>query len=143
MAGRRHGDPRQQGSSEGPEGQGLQEAWQHRDAHRIASKDRARTGEWVCGICRARWLFAITCIGKDGLRVLIGPAQGRFMKSTRAEAEEGLRQLLANNAESRLAEVYGKQAMGTFRVDEFECWHHGDPKGIYVDDEAEVPGKSS
>lgn len=79
-------------------------------------------------------LYNVTYRQKDGLRVLLGPAQGRRMKLTRAEAEDWLKALLENNSEERLASVYGEQAIGTFRVDPFDCWDHGDPKGIYVDE---------
>lgn len=76
--------------------------------------------------------YNVTHIQRDGLRVLLGPAQGRFMKDTREEAEESLRALLASNSSERLASLYGQQSIGTFRVDSFECWDHGDPKRIYV-----------
>jgi hypothetical protein len=79
-------------------------------------------------------LFNVTYKSANGLRVLLGPAQGRFMKKTRAEAEESLKALLTSNSQERLAQVYGRQALGTFRVDPFKCWDHGDPKGIYVDE---------
>lgn len=83
-------------------------------------------------------LFGITYINKQGLRTLFGPAQGRAMCETRESAES----LLADFrllSERRMIEVCGEQASGTFRVDAFDCYAHGDPKGIYVDDE---PSKS-
>lgn len=79
-------------------------------------------------------LFNLSFIDKNGLRTLVGPAQGRYMKLTREEAEGHLKDFLANNTEERLVSIFGKQAIGTFRVDAFDCWDHGDPKGIYVDD---------
>lgn len=77
-------------------------------------------------------LFNVTFVTKNGLRTLVTPAQGRYMKKTREEADQDLKDLLANNTEDRLAEVFGKQALGTFRVDPFDCYDHGDPKSVYV-----------
>ena len=77
-------------------------------------------------------LFNVTCIGRNGLRTLVGPSQGRCMKATREEAETLLTAMLASNSEEQLASIYGGQAIGTFRVDPFDCYDHGDPKGIYV-----------
>lgn len=79
-------------------------------------------------------LFNISYLGKDGLRTLFGPAQGRCMCKTREEAEEKLRAFMTES-EERLVQIYGEQSRGTFRVDPFECWDHGDPKGIYVTEE--------
>jgi len=79
-------------------------------------------------------LFNITYKTKDGLRTMITANQGRYMKRTREEAEQALRDTLANNSEERLASIFGAQAIGTFRVDEFDCYDHGDAKGVYVDD---------
>ena len=77
--------------------------------------------------------YAITCINKDGLRGLIHAAQGRFMKERREDAEQDLKDLLSSNSASRLISVYGKQGLATLRVDPFDCYDHGDPKGVYVD----------
>lgn len=80
-------------------------------------------------------LYNITCIATNGLRTLIGPAQGRCMKKTRKEAEDELFEMLTSNSIGRLIEIYGKQAITTFRVDEFDCYEgHHDPKHIYIDD---------
>jgi hypothetical protein len=83
--------------------------------------------------------YAVTCLNKDGVRMLCGPAQGRFMLETPEQAFQALADTLANNSEERLASVYGKQAIGTFRVTRFACWSHGDPRGIYSDDVLERP----
>lgn len=79
-------------------------------------------------------LYNVTFVDKLGLRTIVGPAQGRFMKKTREEAEQYLKDLIANNDEDRILSIYGQQSKGTFRVDPFDCYDHGDPKGIYVDD---------
>jgi hypothetical protein len=55
------------------------------------------------------------------------------MQKTKEDAEAYLVTLFATNGEDRLVEVCGEQARGTFRVDPFDCYDHGDPKGIYVD----------
>jgi len=78
-------------------------------------------------------LYQVTYVQKDGLRTLMGAAQGRLMHHSREAAEEFLVALLQNNAEDRLVSVFGEQARGTFRVDAFECYDHGDPVSIYVD----------
>jgi hypothetical protein len=80
-------------------------------------------------------LFNISYVGKDGIRTLFGAAQGRCMCKTREEAEQKLRDIITTNGEDRVVEIYGEQSRGTFRVDPFECWDHGDPKGIYVTEE--------
>ncbi len=77
-------------------------------------------------------LYNISCINSDGLRVLASANQGRYFFATEAEAEEHLAAVLANNSEERLASIYGTQAIGTFRVDAFECYDNGDATGVYV-----------
>jgi len=86
-------------------------------------------------------LFNITYINKIGLRTIFGAAQGRCMHETRASAERLLADFLLLS-ERRMIDVCGEQARGTFRVDAFECWPHGDPKGIYVDDGDAQTGSS-
>jgi hypothetical protein len=75
---------------------------------------------------------AVTHIQKDGLRVLTRGAQGRNLHDARPEAEAWLAGFLKETDSNRIAEIYGAQAVGTFRVDPFDCWNSGDPKGIYV-----------
>lgn len=79
-------------------------------------------------------LYGISFVDKLGLRCLLGPAQGRCMYRTREDAERDLEQLL-QNGEGRLVDVCGERSRGTFRVDAFDCYDHGDPKGIYVKEE--------
>lgn len=81
-----------------------------------------------------RVLFNISFVNKNGLRTMLGPNQGRYMKETRAEAQELLDAIMQESGEQRLVEVCGEQARGTFRVDPFHCYAHGDAKGIYVDE---------
>ncbi len=81
-----------------------------------------------------RW--AVTHIGRDGLRVLSSSCQARYTFATPEEAEEQAGNLAAANSPARIAEVYGAQAVGTFRASRVECWRMqdggiGDPRGIY------------
>lgn len=61
------------------------------------------------------------------------------MKETREEAEQHLRDVFQNSGEQRLVDVCGEQSRGTFRVDSFECYDHGDPMNIYVQEEVNCP----
>jgi hypothetical protein len=79
--------------------------------------------------------FQVSYITRDGLRQLLVPAQGRRMFITLEGAEAWLGTFLVNNTRERLQSIYGEAAIGTFRVDAWECWSHGDPKGIFVDEE--------
>ena len=76
--------------------------------------------------------YAITHINADGYRILSYAAQGRNMHASRDKASAWLSSMLTNNSQSTLESVHGKQATGTYRVDAFDCYDHGDPKGIYV-----------
>lgn len=80
-------------------------------------------------------LYNVSYILPNGLRTIMGPAQGRHMKATREEAEETLAAILANNSPDRLLSIFGPRFIETARVDAFECYGHGDPVGIYVDEE--------
>lgn len=79
-----------------------------------------------------RALYNITFTNRDGLRTIFGHAQARYMHDTREAAERHLADIMRNSGEPRLLDICGQQARGSFRVDAFECWDHGDPKGIYV-----------
>lgn len=78
--------------------------------------------------------YNITFMSKSGLRTLLGAAQSRVMHDTRESAEKHLAALLTNTGEDRLAEIFGEQSRGTWRVDPFECYSNGDPKTIYAKD---------
>jgi hypothetical protein len=82
--------------------------------------------------------YVITHINKDGTRQLTSPQQGRYTHAAIGDAEMAKDSLLANNSEKLLAEVYGRQAIGTFEVRPCKCHAgHFDPKGIYFDVNAE------
>lgn len=81
-----------------------------------------------------RILYNVSFVDRDGYRKLLGPNQGRCMKETREEAEGQLAALLRESAD-RLVDVCGPRSRGTFRVDAFRCYDHGDPMGIYVEED--------
>ena len=95
-----------------------------------SADDRARAIEAYERPGRAMW--NVTYLNpKTGLRTLMGPAQGRCMYESREAAEKHLQDLLGAS-EDRLVDIYGEGTRGTFRVDVFDCYDSGDPKGIYV-----------
>ncbi len=76
-------------------------------------------------------LYNISYIATSGLRTMLGPAQGRHMFESAQRATAFLIDFLENGGLDRVTQVYGPQAVGTFRVDAFECYDHGDPVSIY------------
>jgi hypothetical protein len=83
--------------------------------------------------------YNISYMAKNGLRTLMGANQGRFFKDTREDAEQWLHVILTNTGEDKLVEIYGKQVRGTFRVDAFSCYEHGDAKSVYIDEGPKEP----
>ena len=80
--------------------------------------------------------YVVSHIARDGLRRMTYPYQGRHTFSRRGDAEKILKSHTDNNTPDRLAEVYGPQCLGTFKVSAVECWPgHNDPKGCYIDKE--------
>lgn len=77
--------------------------------------------------------YMVSLINRDGARVIMGPAQGRCTYATPEEAQAYLEAVTANNSTDNLAQVFGKQSLGTFAVSPVECWAgHFDPVGIYI-----------
>lgn len=79
--------------------------------------------------------YVVTHIGKDGLRTLCGPVQGRITKETPEEAQQLLDSMMQNNLTEgeRLAGVYGLP----LEVRPVKCYPgHFDPIGIYFDTDA-------
>jgi len=75
--------------------------------------------------------YVVTHIGKDGMRTLIGPAQGRCTYATQEQAEEYKTAVLSNNSMDTLKSMYGFP----LEVRPCRCWPlHFDPKEIYFDD---------
>jgi hypothetical protein len=77
-------------------------------------------------------------VDRCGYRVLVGPNQSRFFRNAREDAEKMLEDFVKSNTEDRLKSIFGPQAIGTFRVDAFRCYQHGDACGVYVEDETET-----
>lgn len=75
--------------------------------------------------------YNISFVNREGVRVMLGPNQGRHMLVTLDEAERFLKDLLLNTGVERLSEIYGPQSTGTFRTDTFECYDNGDAVSIY------------
>jgi hypothetical protein len=73
--------------------------------------------------------YAITHIGRDGLRTLTFANQGRNHYATRGEAEELLKLFTPG-----LDRVIGAK-VATLEVRAVDCYDHGDAKGIYFDDD--------
>lgn len=74
--------------------------------------------------------YVVTHVNKDGMRTLIGPAQGRHTYATREEAKQALLSILANNSTSRLKEVYGFP----LEVRACPCYPgHFDPQNVWFD----------
>lgn len=76
--------------------------------------------------------YVVTHIGKDGLRTLCGPAQGRITKETAEEAQLLLDNMMLNNRMEgdRLAGVYGLP----LEVRPVKCYPgHFDPMSVYFD----------
>lgn len=81
--------------------------------------------------------YAITHLGKDGLRKLTFANQGRNHYDSKQKAQEAMEAL---EPELR-GKILGDMA-NTLEVREVECYDHGDAKGIYFDiDLQPVTGK--
>lgn len=78
--------------------------------------------------------FAITKMGKDGLRTLACANQGRNHFDTEEQAEAMLYAILRNptNSLETLRHVYGD--LSKMQVRPVECYEHGDAVGVYFDD---------
>lgn len=70
--------------------------------------------------------YAITHIGRDGLRKLTFANQGRNHYDDQAEAARRLAGFIQNNPVETLQDIYGDQAISTFEVTPVECYDHGD-----------------
>ncbi len=70
--------------------------------------------------------YAITHIGRDGLRKLTFANQGRNHYDDPAGAARRLAGFIQSNPVETLRDIYGDQAIGTFEVTPVECYDHGD-----------------
>jgi hypothetical protein len=75
--------------------------------------------------------FVITHINRDGIRQLTGANQGHRFSDSKEYADKSLKDLIENNSDKKITEVFGSQAVGTFEVRETECYSTGDSKRIY------------
>jgi hypothetical protein len=91
-----------------------------------------------------RW--ALTVMGKNGLRVIAGPNQGRNFHDDRRSAVAYMDAVTGNNSADTIREVYGDKP--AFEVRPVECWVMrddngptgaiGDARGVYFDDPRNV-----
>lgn len=70
--------------------------------------------------------YAITHVGRDGLRKLTFANQGRNHHDHKQDADRVLASFVQNNPAETLRDIYGDQAPGTFEVTRVECYDHGD-----------------
>lgn len=76
--------------------------------------------------------YVVTYINSDGLRTILGPAQGRFTHATAEEAAVYMKAVVTNNPASTIAMLYGDNPR--FEVRPCKCWAgHFDPVSIYFD----------
>lgn len=80
--------------------------------------------------------YGTTCIDTNGVRKLSAPALwARYLWDNKEEAETWLKECMSQPDNlRRLEQIHGPQSLGTFQVDPFECWDHGEPKGWYPND---------
>lgn len=77
--------------------------------------------------------YVVTYVKKDGMRTLIGPAQGRNTYATAAEAEEHMRSILSVNSASTIRDAWGENPR--FEVRPCPCYPgHFDPQNVWFDD---------
>ena len=73
--------------------------------------------------------YVVTHIGRDGMRTLADPQQGRYTHATAEDAQARIDALTQANG-SRLAESFGLP----LEVRACECWPgHFDPQQVYFD----------
>lgn len=74
--------------------------------------------------------YVVTYVNKDGMRTLVGPAQGRSTYDTAEDAQWHLDAMRDNNSAGTLA-MFGTS--DTFEVRPCLCYWHGDPKSVWFD----------
>lgn len=73
-----------------------------------------------------------TYINKDGMRTLMGAAQGRNTFATAAEAQAWIDAVNSNNGSDTLRQVWGDNPQ--FEVRECPCYPgHFDPQNVWFD----------
>jgi hypothetical protein len=79
--------------------------------------------------------YAITRINEDGYRQLAFANQGRNHFEDRDSAEFHLKMTLKHNKEKFLKSLYGD--ISELRVDEVECYDHGDAIRVIFEEDKE------
>jgi hypothetical protein len=76
--------------------------------------------------------YVPTFVGKDGLRTLMQPAQGRNTYATAFEAQTWIEEVLKNTSQDTIRQLYGESP--DFEVRACQCHAgHFDPVGVYFD----------
>jgi len=76
--------------------------------------------------------FVATYVKADGMRTLMGPAQGRNTYATAKEAQDWINAVTANNAADTVRQIWGDNPR--FEVRPCPCWPgHFDPKTVWFD----------
>lgn len=86
--------------------------------------------------------YAVTFVGKDGLRTFVAPAnQGRYHFDTPAAAHAWRRALLENNSRGQLEGLFnGPAGVASIAVSPIDCYDHGDAVGVYADETCDEHG---
>lgn len=79
----------------------------------------------------SRIRYGATYVNKDGLRTLLN----QTLCDTKEAAEVWLTAARLNSQGQLMSVIGGLKAYTSLRIDSFECYDHGDPKGIYVHEE--------
>lgn len=74
--------------------------------------------------------YVITYVNKEGMRTLVGAAQGRNTYDTAEQAQQAINAMRKNNSASTLA-MFGTP--DTMEVRSCLCYWHGDPKSVWFD----------
>jgi hypothetical protein len=78
--------------------------------------------------------FVATHIGRDGMRTITGPTNGRYMQPTPGDAQRIVDLIQRQHSREKLVELFGAQVVDTFAVRAVACWPgHHDPIGVYFE----------
>jgi len=89
-------------------------------------------GIWESSSRKSVTRFVCTYIGRDQMRTLMHPAQGRYTLATQAEAEAFLAAIMENNSAETIAQLYGADPRPEVRP--CPCYPgHFDPQMVWFD----------
>ena len=78
-----------------------------------------------------RWM--VLCKDRDGNLRWMFESQGKNTYKNKKEAEQAAEQVVQNNAQEKLEQLYGKQVTGTIHAGEVLCYpNHFDPFAILL-----------